>query len=52
MAPVNASRGHSILSPFDMPNWIEYFDTDELVLTDTCLDLLILEDGTVVIMGR
>lgn len=35
-----------------IPNWIEYFDTDKLVLTDTCADLLILEDGTVVIIGR
>ncbi len=29
-----------------MPSWIEYFDTD------TCVDLFMLEDGTVVIMGR
>jgi len=35
-----------------MPNWIEYFDTYNLILTDTCANPLILEDGTVVIMGR
>ena len=35
-----------------IPNWIEYFDTHKLVLTDSCVESLILEDGTVVIMGR
>ena len=35
-----------------IPNWIEYFDTEKLVLTDSCVEQLILEDGTVVIMGR
>ena len=29
-----------------IPNWIESFDTD------TCVDLFMLEDGMVVIMGR
>ena len=35
-----------------IPNWIEYFDTDKLVLTDTCVEQLILDDGTMVIMGQ
>ena len=34
-----------------MPNWIEYLDTDKLVLTDSSVVPLVLEDGTVVIMG-
>jgi hypothetical protein len=35
-----------------MPSWIEYFDTQKLVLADTCVVPLILDDGTVVVMGR
>jgi hypothetical protein len=34
-----------------MPSWIEYFDTHKLVLTDSCVEQLILDDGTVVIIG-
>jgi hypothetical protein len=39
-----------------MPNWIASFDTDSLLPTHTTSDSsvvpLVLEDGTVVIMGR
>ena len=35
-----------------MPSWIEYFDTQKLVLADTCVVPLILEDGTVLVLGR
>ena len=35
-----------------MPNWIQYFNTEKLVLSDSCEQPLMLEDGTVVIMGR
>jgi hypothetical protein len=34
-----------------MPSWIDYFDTDKPVLPDSCVESLITEDGTVVIMG-
>jgi hypothetical protein len=38
-----------------IPNWIAFFDTEELLPThtafDSCLAPLILEDGTVVTMG-
>ena len=34
-----------------IPNWIQYFDTEDLVPADSCVDTLILEDGTVVITG-
>jgi len=33
------------------PNWIDYFDTHNLVLPNTCFVTLILDDGTVVIIG-
>lgn len=35
-----------------IPNWIEYFDTDKLVLTNTSIVPLILEDGMVIVLGR
>jgi hypothetical protein len=35
-----------------MPSWIEYFDTQKLVLADTSVVPLILEDGTVIVLGR
>jgi hypothetical protein len=34
-----------------IPNWIQYFDTEKPVLPDSCVESLITEDGTVVIMG-
>jgi len=34
-----------------MPSWIEYFDTEKPVLPDSCNQTLILDDGTVVIIG-
>lgn len=34
-----------------MPSWIEYFDTDKLALTDIFAYPLILEGGTMVIIG-
>jgi hypothetical protein len=35
-----------------MPSWIEYIDTDKLVLTDSCIAPLILDDGTVIVLGK
>lgn len=35
-----------------MPSWIEYLDTQKLVLSDTCVEPLIIEDGTVIVLGR
>ena len=35
-----------------MPTWIDYFDTDKLVLTDSIIEPMILEDGTVVSIGK
>ena len=36
-----------------MPNWIEYFDTEELVpASEGCIGLIVYGDGTVVVLGR
>jgi hypothetical protein len=36
-----------------MPNWIEYFDTEELVTTsEGCIGLVVYWDGTVIVLGR
>ena len=34
-----------------MPSWIQYFNTDKLVLSNSFEQPLVLEDGTVVITG-
>ena len=34
-----------------IPNWIQYFDTEDLVLSDSHEQPLVLEDGTVVVTG-
>ena len=35
-----------------MPSWIDYFDTDKPALTLSCVEPLILSNGTVVIIRR
>lgn len=35
-----------------IPNWIEYFDTEKLVLTNACVEPLIIDNGTVLVLGR
>ena len=39
-----------------MPNWIEYFDSEELVpagsAEEACIGLVVYWDGTVIVLGR